>query len=221
VAGQQASKADGAYLPDNRRVSFDTTGVDQVEFLISANPGEPLKPMAKVASGGETARLMLALKSVLTHADATPTLIFDEIDQGIGGRVGATVGQKLWMLTGQMPRLVADKPVANGKKGGKAKGSVPVDSKIVNSGSVESAPVMHQVLCITHLPQLAAFGDQHFTVNKRVLAVNGEERTSTVVRKLDEEARLEELVQMLGAPGEAGRKSVEEMMEEAEKIKRG
>jgi len=221
VAVQQASKADGAYLPDNRRVSFDTTGVDQVEFLISANPGEPLKPMAKVASGGETARLMVALKSVLTHADATPTLIFDEIDQGIGGRVGATVGQKLWMLTGQMPRLGDDKPVANGKKGGKTKGSGPVDSGPVKSGLVDSAPVMHQVLCITHLPQLAAFGDQHFTVNKRVLAVNGEERTSTVVRKLDEEARLEELVQMLGATGEAGRKSVEEMMEEAEKIKRG
>ncbi|MFN8495557.1 MAG: DNA repair protein RecN [Caldilineaceae bacterium] len=220
VAVQQTVKADGAYLPDNRRVSFDTTGVDQVEFLISANPGEPLKPMAKVASGGETARLMLALKSVLTHADATPTLIFDEIDQGIGGRVGATVGQKLWMLTGQMPQPLDDKPVANGKKGGKVKASEPVDSKPGNPGIADSAPVMHQVLCITHLPQLAAFGDQHFTVNKRILAVNGEERTSTVVRKLDEAARLEELVQMLGATGEAGRKSVEEMMEEASKLKR-
>ena len=86
--------------PDGRRVAFDASGLDQVEFLISANPGEPLKPMARVASGGETARLMLALKSTLAHADATPTLIFDEIDQGIGGRVGAIVGQKLWLLTG-------------------------------------------------------------------------------------------------------------------------
>ncbi len=100
VAIEQVARADGAYLPDGRRVAFDATGVDQVEFLISANPGEPLKPMAKVASGGETARLMLALKSTLAHADATPTLIFDEIDQGIGGRVGAVVGQKLWLLTG-------------------------------------------------------------------------------------------------------------------------
>lgn len=221
VAVEQTLKADGAYLPDERRVSFDTTGVDQVEFLISANPGEPLKPMAKVASGGETARLMLALKSVLTHADATPTLIFDEIDQGIGGRVGATVGQKLWMLTGQIPVAPSSKPVANGKKGGKAKGNSAGEGKPANREIADSAPVMHQVLCITHLPQLAAFGDQHFTVNKRVLPVNGEERTSTVVRKLDEAARLEELVQMLGATGEAGRKSVEEMMEEAEKIKRG
>ncbi|MDQ3247840.1 MAG: DNA repair protein RecN [Chloroflexota bacterium] len=190
VAVEPVAKADGAYLPDARRVAFDSTGIDQVEFLISANPGEPLKPMAKVASGGETARLMLALKSVLTHADATPTLIFDEIDQGIGGRVGATVGQKLWMLTG------------NGA-----------------ATNQNGATVQHQVLCITHLPQLAAFGDQHFTVNKQVLSVAGEERTSTVVRKLDDAARLEELVQMLGATGEAGRRSVQEMMGEASKVK--
>ena len=200
VAVEQVNKVDGAFLPDNRRVAFDSTGVDQVEFMISANPGEPLKPMAKVASGGETARLMLALKSVLTHADATPTLIFDEIDQGIGGRVGATVGQKLWMLTGQQSR--------------------PVNGKAGKSKPIDNGTVMHQVLCITHLPQLAAFGDQHFTVNKQVLPVNGEERTSTVVRKLDAAARIEELVQMLGATGEAGRRSVEEMMEEAEKVKR-
>ena len=192
VAVEQTAKADGAYLSDGRRVTFDNTGIDQVEFMISANPGEPLKPMAKVASGGETARLMLALKSVLTHADATPTLIFDEIDQGIGGRVGATVGQKLWMLTG------------NGA-----------------AATQNGATVQHQVLCITHLPQLAAFGDQHFTVNKQVLSVAGEERTSTVVRKLDQAARLEELVQMLGATGEAGRRSVEEMMDAASKVKLG
>ena len=74
VAVEQVARPDGAYLPDGRRVAFDASGLDQVEFLISANPGEPLKPMAKVASGGETARLMLALKSVLAHADATPTL---------------------------------------------------------------------------------------------------------------------------------------------------
>jgi DNA repair protein RecN (Recombination protein N) len=78
-----------------RRLAFDQTGIDQVEFLISANPGEPLKPMAKVASGGETARLMLALKAALAQVDRAPTLIFDEIDQGIGGRVGDIVGRKL------------------------------------------------------------------------------------------------------------------------------
>jgi DNA repair protein RecN (Recombination protein N) len=192
VSVEQAKVADGAYLPDGRRVSFDATGVDHVEFMVSANPGEPLKPLAKVASGGETARLMLALKSVLTHADATPTLIFDEIDQGIGGRVGAIVGQKLWRLTGQ-----ATNPAqANG-----------------------ASAVPHQVLCITHLPQLAAFGDQHFTVNKRVLTIQGEERTRTVVATLDEAARVEELMQMLGAHSEAGRKSVEEMMREVTAVK--
>ncbi len=82
--------------PVVRRLSFDQTGIDQLEFLISANPGEPLKPMARVASGGETARLMLALKTALAQVDRTPTLIFDEIDQGIGGRVGDIVGRKLF-----------------------------------------------------------------------------------------------------------------------------
>ncbi len=196
VAITQQARADGAYLPDGRRVSFESTGVDHAEFMISANPGEPLKPMARVASGGETARLMLALKSVLTHADATPTLIFDEIDQGIGGRVGGVVGQKLWMLTGQQP--------ANGHR---------------PSANQETERVAHQVLCITHLPQLAAFGDQHYTVNKRVILLDGEERTSTVVRQLDEVTRIEELMQMLGAESEAGRRSVEEMLLDVQKVK--
>ena len=142
--------------------------------------------MAKVASGGETARLMLALKSVLAAADATPTLIFDEIDQGIGGRVGAVVGRKLWGLT------ATSDPGAG-----------------------------HQVLCITHLPQLAAFGDQHFTVNKQVRAVDGEERTSTLVQRLDTADRVGELMQMLGATTAAGRRSVEEMLAEVDQAKSG
>lgn len=192
VAVEQRSQPEGAYFADGRRVAFDSMGIDQVEFMVSANPGEPLKPMARVASGGETARLMLALKSVLTHADATPTLIFDEIDQGIGGRVGSIVGQKLWMLTGQQP---------NGKHG--------------------PAAVAHQVLCITHLPQLAAFGDQHFTVNKLITAESGEERTSTVVRQLTTADRVEELMQMLGASSAAGRRSVEEMLGDVARIKSG
>ncbi|RIK44993.1 MAG: DNA repair protein RecN [Chloroflexi bacterium] len=192
VALEQEENLTGAFLPDGRRVAFDSTGIDRVEFMVSANPGEPLKPLAKVASGGETARLMLALKSVLTHADATPTLIFDEIDQGIGGRVGAIVGQKLWRLTGQL----ASPANANGQP-----------------------PLHHQVLCITHLPQLAAFGDQHFTVNKAVGLINGEERTTTVVQLLDEPARIEELMQMLGARSDAGRQSVEEMMHEVAAVK--
>ena len=92
------------------RYSFDSHGLDTVAFLVSANPGEPLKPLAKVASGGETSRLMLALKTVLGRADETPTLIFDEIDQGIGGSVGGTVGRKLWGLTrGQKDRGQEDR----------------------------------------------------------------------------------------------------------------
>lgn len=102
---EQADDADGCYVGD-RRLAFDETGIDRVEFMMSANPGEPLRPLAKVASGGEAARIMLALKRVLTSADQTPTLIFDEIDQGIGGRVGSVVGEKLWGLTGGHQVLV-------------------------------------------------------------------------------------------------------------------
>ena len=98
VAVVHVDDPEGAFVGD-QRVAFSHTGIDQVEFMMSANPGEPLRPLAKVASGGETARIMLALKRVLSQADHTPTLIFDEIDQGIGGRVGAVVGEKLWTLT--------------------------------------------------------------------------------------------------------------------------
>jgi len=148
----------GLRLPAGERVSFDENGIDRVEFLIAPNPGEGLKPLVKIASGGETSRLMLALKKVLTQADAIPTLIFDEIDQGIGGRVGTVVGEKLWQLGRQ-----------------------------------------HQVLCITHLPQLAAYGDQHFSVRK--LVEDG--RTSTRVEALYDQKRLMELAQMLGAVTQA------------------
>ncbi|MCC7207135.1 MAG: DNA repair protein RecN [Anaerolineae bacterium] len=97
---EQIEDSHGAFVGD-RRLRFDATGIDRVEFLLAANRGEPLRPLVKVASGGETARIMLALKTVLSRADPTPTLIFDEIDQGIGGRVGSTVGQKLWQLSGR------------------------------------------------------------------------------------------------------------------------
>jgi DNA repair protein RecN (Recombination protein N) len=149
-------------------VAFDSSGIDRVEFLISPNPGEPLKPMVKIASGGETSRLMLALKTVLSRADETPTLIFDEIDQGIGGRIGLTVGEKLWNLTA---------------------GAGPDN-------------LQHQVLCVTHLPQLAGFGDVHFHVAKHVERTGVSERTVTRVTQLQGGARVEELSQMLGGSGE-------------------
>ena len=178
VAGQTAG-----------RFSFDSYGLDTVAFLVSANPGEPLKPLAKVASGGETSRLMLALKTVLGRADETPTLIFDEIDQGIGGRVGGTVGRKLWGLT-------------RGQESG-------VRSQ--ESGTSFQLPASsHQVLCITHLPQLAAYGDSHYHVAKHTTG----ERTMTEVRALAGEERVTELAQMMGVDSAAGRTSVTEMMAE-------
>jgi DNA repair protein RecN (Recombination protein N) len=177
------------------RYAFDTTGLDQVEFLVSANPGEPPKPLIKVASGGETSRLMLALKTVLGRADETPTLIFDEIDVGIGGRVGSTVGRKLW-------ELAAHRQQASSQRDG------------------EQPAVGHQVLCITHLPQLAGYGDSHFAVRKQVI----DQRTRTEVVDLRGEARLEELAAMLGTPAtgsNAGRESVQAMLAEVASVKHG
>jgi len=200
VSVTQSPDDDGAILPDGTRVAFSSTGLDDVECLISANPGEPLKPMAKVASGGETARLMLALKGVLAHADATPSLVFDEIDQGIGGRVGGVVGRKLWALTGQV-------------------GTAPVTS--ADNGDGQRIGGRHQVLCVTHLPQLAAYGDTHFAVTKRIVSVDGDERTATDVTSLSGDARIDELVLMLGAATESGRQSVTEIMAEAEQFKAG
>jgi DNA repair protein RecN (Recombination protein N) len=163
--------ADGLYV-GNERLAYDQTGIDRAEFLISTNPGEPLKPMVKVASGGETARLMLALKTALAEVDETPTLIFDEIDQGIGGRVGNIVGHKLWGLT-DLAR--------------------------------------HQVIVVTHLPQLAGYGDAHFQVSKQVQ--NG--RTTTVVAALDKSGRVQELAAMLGTRGEYALGGAESILEQA------
>jgi DNA repair protein RecN (Recombination protein N) len=165
----------GAYA-GQERLAFDETGIDQAEFLVSANPGEALKPMAKVASGGETARLMLALKTALAQVDATPTLIFDEIDQGIGGRIGDVVGRKLWGLT---------------------------------------YPTAHQVIVVTHLPQLAGYGDSHFNVSKQI--VNG--RTTTAVTGLDTHGRVQELAAMLGTEGIHARRSAESILRQASKMK--
>jgi DNA repair protein RecN (Recombination protein N) len=161
-------------LSGGTRIAFDGNGLDKVEFLVEPNPGEGLKPLAKTASGGETSRLMLALKNVLARADQIPTLIFDEIDQGIGGRVGATVGEKLWNL-------------------GRA----------------------HQVMVITHLPQLAAFGDQHFQVQKTI--ENG--RTLTRLTRLTGEPRTLELAQMLGAVTEGTLRSAYDLLQTAQTFK--
>jgi len=133
--------------------AFTATGIDSVEFLLAPNPGEPLKPLARIASGGETSRIMLALKTILSRADAVPILIFDEIDAGISGRSGQVVGEKLWAL-GQS----------------------------------------HQVLCVTHLPQIAVLADTHFRVSKALTA----DRTTTQVEELTPAERTQDVAQMLG-----------------------
>ncbi|RMF48567.1 MAG: DNA repair protein RecN [Anaerolineae bacterium] len=160
----------GLPFPNGERLAFDRDGHEQVTFLIAPNPGEGFKPLVKIASGGETARLMLALKHVLAQADPVPTLIFDEIDQGIGGRIGAVVGQKMRQLAAS-----------------------------------------HQVLCITHLPQLAAFGTRHFHVQKHLRA----ERTTTSVTSLEGENRIQELAQMLGDATETGLAAARRMLDSA------
>jgi DNA repair protein RecN (Recombination protein N) len=168
------TRADPAGLPvAGSRVAFDASGFDRVEFLVAPNPGEGLKPLAKIASGGETSRLMLALKNVLAKADQVPSLVFDEIDQGIGGRIGGVVGHKLWQL---------------GRR--------------------------HQVLVITHLPQLAAFGDQHFQVQKVIK--NG--RTSTEVRHMAGDQRLLELAGMLGEVSEGTLRSASDLLQSAQAL---
>ena len=128
------------------------TGYDSVEFLISTNPGEKIRPLTEVASGGELSRIMLALKTVLADKDSVGTLIFDEIDTGISGRTAQKVSAKLKELAGA-----------------------------------------HQVICITHLPQIAAAADTHFEISKTV----EENRTVTKVEALDEEASVKELARML------------------------
>jgi DNA repair protein RecN (Recombination protein N) len=173
---QRKPDPNGAPVENGTRIAFDQNGFDKVEFLIAPNPGEGLKPLAKIASGGETSRLMLGLKNVLAQADEVPSLIFDEIDQGIGGRVGMVVGQKLWNLSRS-----------------------------------------HQVFCVTHLPQLAAFGDEHYQVQK---IIHGN-RTLTQVERLDGEPRLLELSQMLGEVGEGTLRSAHELMQVARTMIKG
>lgn len=136
---------------EDQMVAVDRTGVDRVTFYLAANAGEELRPLARVASGGETARFMLALKSILSDADETPTLVFDEIDVGVGGRSGQVVGEKLWGLS-----------------------------------------ETHQVIVISHLPQIAAFADRHTVMVKQ----DDGERTETVAKVVTGDVRTDELAMM-------------------------
>ncbi len=170
--GAPAAVADGP----RQRFAFDATGIDRVEFMIASNAGEALKPLVRVASGGETARLMLALKSILSMADATPTLVFDEVDVGVGGRSGQVVGEKLWGLAAG-----------------------------------------HQVIVITHLPQIAAFAETHFRIGKTERG----ERVVSQVEPIEGAARVDELAAMLdGLPvTSAARANATAMLDRAERWK--
>lgn len=179
VSIERTEDPDGVPLVDRgveRRLAFDRTGIDTIEFLLSPNPGEPLKPLARIASGGESARLLLALKSILSRVDDIPTLVFDEIDVGVGGRAGQVVGEKLWSISDR-----------------------------------------HQVICITHLPQVAAFADAHYAITK----VFGDGRTRTVVERLDDAQRAHEIAAMLdGTPvSEHSLRSALDMLERARAYK--
>ncbi|MEE9521595.1 MAG: DNA repair protein RecN [candidate division NC10 bacterium] len=137
------------------RGSLRLTGLEEAEFLFAPNPGEGFRPLGKIASGGELSRIMLALKHILASADQTPTLIFDEVDAGVGGRMAEVVGRKLWRVSRE-----------------------------------------RQVICITHLPQIAAFADVHLRVEKEMQ----KGRTEARVISLSKQERVEELGRMLGGP---------------------
>jgi len=143
---------DGLLELDGKRYYVDEKGLDQVEFYVSPNPGEELKPLAKIASGGEISRIMLALKSVLAKSDQVPSMIFDEVDVGIGGEMAEAVGKRMKALS------------AN-----------------------------HQIICITHLQQIASQSDYHFKVYKEV----SKNRTLTKIKLLSKDERIKEIARMM------------------------
>ncbi|MYB85477.1 MAG: DNA repair protein RecN [Chloroflexi bacterium] len=173
IAVERDEAEDGLPAPDGRRYAFSPGGIDRVTFAARTNPGEESRPLAKVASGGETSRMMLALNSALQTASGAPSVVFDEIDAGIGSRAGEVVGRKLWTV---------------GRRA--------------------------QVLCVTHLPQIAAWADTHFRVGKAVQ----DGRTYSGAEPLSDRGRAEELAGMLGAGATVAR-AAQEMLERAAKEK--
>jgi DNA repair protein RecN (Recombination protein N) len=144
---------DGIPLADGKTYAFTGDGVDVVEFMASTNPGEPVKPIAKIASTGEISRFTLALKCALSEVDSIPILIFDEIDIGVGGRSGEIIGKKLWNLARN-----------------------------------------RQVICVTHLPQIAAYADAHYNVHKE----ESGDRTVSMLQPLEGDDRIKEIAVMFG-----------------------
>lgn len=161
----------------SRKNSFNHNGWDKVEFIISPNKGEDLKPLAKIASGGEMSRVMLSLKTVLAKEDNIETFIFDEIDTGVSGRTAQQVAEKLAMI-------------------GKA----------------------HQILCITHLPQIASMGDNHYLIEKK----SDEEKTTSKIKKLDKSGIAQELARLIGGAEitKATMAAAEDMKKMADELKK-
>lgn len=149
------------------------SGLDGVEMLVRTNPGQPMQPLRKIASGGEMSRIMLALKSVLAASDRISVLVFDEIDANIGGRLGTVIGKKLRALAEHTGGAV-------GRKSGQVK--------------QESS---HQILCISHLPQIAAFADNHLRIIKNVTGKGKTRQTHTTVEPITGKTRVEELAEMM------------------------
>ncbi len=165
----------GEIEADNKRYMLYPHGLDRVEFLLSANAGEDLRQLRKVASGGEMSRIMLAIKNVILSADIVESLVFDEVDAGIGGKVAEIVGRKLKSLAGD-----------------------------------------RQVLVVTHLPQIAAMADSHFTVQKSKAG----ERITTLVKQLGVKEKIREIARMLAGETitDISVKHAEEMVRNAERI---
>ncbi len=147
----------------------DSSGLDEMDFLVRTNPGQELLPLRKIASGGEMSRIMLALKTILADKDQVSVLIFDEIDANIGDRLGATIGRKMRALAhGDRPGRKAASPAA-----------------------------AHQIICITHLSQIAACGDHHLQISKEIVGRGADRQTVAQVRVLEGEARVRELAAMM------------------------
>ncbi|MDP6043277.1 MAG: DNA repair protein RecN [Dehalococcoidales bacterium] len=172
VALTREPASEGILFPDGECYAFTKEGADRVAFMAATNPGEPLKPLARIASTGEISRFMLALKGALAEADSIPVLIFDEIDIGVGGRSGEIVGRKLWTLG-----------------------------------------CNRQVICVTHLPQIAAFADAHYNVHKETAG----RRTLSVIQVLRGDSQIGELAVMLGGPQrtEASLRNARELVQKA------
>lgn len=151
----QFSSKEGSRLSfiNGTNVHFDSNGIDMVEFYLSTNPGEPLKPLAKIVSGGELSRIMLALKAIFSKHQGITSIIFDEVDTGVSGRVAQAIGKKIYQVS-----------------------------------------VGSQVLCITHLPQVAAMADTHLLISKKVTKQG---RTKTIVHPLSDEEKINEISRMI------------------------